>query len=386
MGRGSFRHTLLILIVAGLAATGLLAWSVWPEAWRAILACCAGAFVTAFACERVALWYLRRTVGGLRRQVDALSKRADAAGGHGLAYGVGAGVGPPDAHPGDDFYKLVRSIGELARRLEHSQAEEQRLEVELRRKERLAFLGELAASVAHEVNNPLDGIQNCARILRRNLGDPQRAGQMLDHIDSGAQRIELIVRRLLTLARHNSIRPVETPIAAVVASAVQQVRAKAEQAGVVLQAPPGESSARALVDPLLMEQVFANLLLNAIDSTAGPASGGAAAGDPAAAGLSEKRVAVTVRIESGDRKRGSGGPQIVVAVRDTGPGVPADIRSHIFEPFFTTKRDGRGTGLGLAIAARIVDAHRGSIELRDEAGDGVAPLGACFEVRLPVAG
>ncbi|MGE0481657.1 MAG: sensor histidine kinase [Phycisphaerae bacterium] len=368
-----FRHTLFMLLQVGVVVSGLLALVLDPGAWRAILICVGGALLASIVCDRVARQYLRATLGRLRRLTHEISE--------------GRTAGAIETHPHDDFYKLVSAINAVAARLDEARRAEQRLNEALRRRERLAFLGELAATVAHEVNNPLDGVQNCTRILRRSLHDPPRAAQMLDLIESGLTRIEVIVRRLLTLARHNVIRPVETRLRTVVAAALLATRDKLEAANVVAATHIDTEHDAAPVDASLLEQVFVNLILNAIDSmprggaltirvqrespefavaarltrgTAQPPSANDAPDDPPAAEID------------------AGGGVLRIDFADAGGGIAPDVRPHIFEPFFTTKSDGQGTGLGLPIAARIVDAHRGALTVASEPG-----RGSVFTVRLP---
>ena len=346
-----FRHTLFRSLQVAVVVSGGVALIFWPEAWRAIGVCLVGALLASLICERIASRYLRRTLGQLRRVADDL----------------GRGRQPPitiTTQPGDDFYKLVNAINTVANRLAQAAAEEQRLHEELRRRERLAFLGELAATVAHEVNNPLDGIQNCARILRRSSDDPNRATQMLDLIDDGLERIDLIVRRLLTLAREHVIRPVEARMRDVVEAALIASGAKLEGRGIRVRRQYESEDDRASVDPQLLEQVFVNVMLNAVDSMPG---GG--------------KLSIVIRSEpwglKSERSR-EGCRAVCVEVADTGSGIAEDILPHIFEPFYTTKKGGRGTGLGLAIAARIVDAHDGVMDVVSREG-----VGTVFAVRIP---
>jgi len=342
-----FRHRLLVLLQVGILLSGVLAIAVQPSAWQVVLICVLGSSLTALICGRIARQYLHTTLGRLRRVADDIGRGRPAA--------------AIDAQPGDDMYKLTAAVNVLAQRLAEAAREEERLHEELRRRERLAFLGELAASVAHEVNNPLDGIQNCSRILRRSLHDPQRGAQMLDLIDSGLQRIEMIVRRLLTLAREHVIRPSEVRISDVLDGAVEVVRPKIEGRQIELVRRIETDDDRAHADRALLDQVFVNLMLNAVDSMS---EGGT--------------LTITIRREPaapGQLEPGS----LCIDVADTGTGIPEDVLPHIFEPFFTTKPGGKGTGLGLAIAARIVDAHEGALV--------VAPgedRGTVFTVRLPL--
>lgn len=385
-----FRHKLLILLQAGIVVSGAVALALRPSAWPAVLVCVLGSTLAAHVCGRITRRYLNATLGRLRRVADDV--------------GHGHPVATLDVQPGHDLYKLNAAINLLAARLAEAAEKERRLQDELRRRERLAFLGELAATVAHEVNNPLDGVQNCARILRRSLSDRQRSGQMLDLIDSGLARIELIVRRLLTLARQHVVRPTPTRIADVLSGAIEAVRPKIDGRGIqVLRR--FETDEGALVDRPLLEQVFVNLMLNAADSmpaggeltiavrrepvrpdrsppheTAEPAGGRGVAG--AGSGGDGPEPASAGAHGAGRTADAGGGPDgghiLCIDVVDTGTGISPDVLPHIFEPFFTTKSDGKGTGLGLAIASRIVDAHRGTLSVAPRAGGGTI-----FTVRLP---
>lgn len=343
------RHRLLVLLQAGILVSGAVAVAVRPEAWQPVLICMLGSSLAALVCGRVARRYLQATLGRLRRAADDI--------------GHGRPIPTLDVQPGDDMYKLNLGINVLATRLADASREEKRLHEELRRRERLAFLGELAATVAHEVNNPLDGVQNCARILRRTLGDPQRSQEMLDLIDNGLGRIELIVRRLLTLAREHVIRPAPVRISEVVEGATELIRAKIDGRDIRVVRRFDAGDERALVDRPLLEQVFVNLMLNAADSM--PDGG---------------ELTITIRREPVPASP-DGEHEVCIDVADTGAGIAPEVLPHIFEPFFTTKTDGKGTGLGLAIAARIVDAHQGALTVAPR-DDG---RGTTFTVRIPSA-
>jgi len=343
-----FRHKLFWLLQTGILVSGAVGLAVQPAAWQVILVCTLGSSLSAMICGRIARSYLHATLGRLRRAAEDV--------------GRGRAALALDVQPGDDMYKLTAAVNLLAARLAEASREEQRLHEELRRRERLAFLGELAASIAHEVNNPLDGVQNCSRILRRCLHEPQRAAQMLDLIDSGLARIELTVRRWLTLAREHVIRPSPARMSEVVQEALEIVGSKIEGRGIQIAQRFETDDDRVLADRPLLAQVFVNLILNAADSM--PDGG---------------TLTITIRREPA-RQGGSDEPALCVDVADTGIGIPAEVLPHIFEPFFTTKTGGKGTGLGLAVAARIVDAHRGSIQVVPRDGGGTV-----FTVRIPAA-
>ncbi len=343
------RHTLFLLLQIGVIVSGGLALILFPSAWPAIAICSAGALFSSLICERMASHYLRRTLGELRRATEDVSQGRTTM---------------LEVSRADDFHKLVRAINEVARRLADTSAEEKRLQEELRRRERLAFLGELAATVAHEINNPLDGVQSCTRILRRSMDDPVRAAHMLELIDDGHERIEIIVRRLLTLARENVIRPVQVSVREIVDAALRATESRIAAASAEVRRAYCDGPDTVLADPHLLQQVFVNLVLNAVDSMS---AGGTLT-------VIVRREPRGTEISDDDTLQQDA---VAVEVRDCGAGIPAEILPHIFEPFFTTKKAGRGTGLGLPIAARIMDAHHGTISVQSVPGQGTV-----FTVRL----
>jgi signal transduction histidine kinase len=344
-----FRHTLFLLVQSGIVISAAIALLIYPGSAHAIAICMAGGMVAVWLSERLARRWLRATLGRLRRLAEDI--------------GQGRSSGALTVRKGDDLYKLVSAVNLLASRLEEVTREEKRLQEQLRKTEQLALLGELAASVAHEVNNPLDGVQSCTRILRRSLHDPARTEQMLDLIDSGLARIGLIVRRLLTLAREHVIRTVEVRTRDVLESALAAVANKIDANCIRVIRQCEAEDDRVLADAQLLEQVFVNLFLNAADAMN---NGGT--------------LTLTTRFECpAEAAPGMPTPEILsVEVRDTGHGIPASLLPRIFEPFYTTKTAGKGTGLGLPIAARIVDAHRGTISVKP-----IEQRGTVFTVRLP---
>ncbi len=209
-----------------------------------------------------------------------------------------------------------------------------RLEARVRRHERLAALGRMAASVAHEIRNPLSSIRGFAQFLGHQLRDRPReheyAGIMVKEID----RINGVVTDLLTFARPLEPEPIPTDPAELIDHTLRLVEGDAEARGVALRREVEETIGSVPLDPNQMTQVLLNLCLNALQAV--PDGG-----------------TVTVGAER------DGGVRFWVA--DDGPGIPDDQAERIFDPFFTTRE--KGTGLGLAIVRKIVEAHGGEIRL-----------------------
>jgi two-component system, NtrC family, sensor kinase len=231
------------------------------------------------------------------------------------------------------------------------------MERALREKDRLASLGVLAAGVAHEVNTPLTGISSYAQMLLAETApdDPRR--ELLEKVEKQTFRASRIVSNLLEFARKPGRERREIDLGPLLAETAELLRERmsARRARLVWQ-PPSESI------PVIgsegeLQQVFTNLMLNAIDAMAELGGG-------------ELRLAL-------ERRDG----RAVVSVEDDGCGVPAELRDAIFQPFVTTKRGTGGTGLGLSICFAIVEQHGGVI-----AYENLAPRGCRFRVELPLAG
>ena len=222
------------------------------------------------------------------------------------------------------------------------QTERTAVEEKLTRAEHLAEIGQLAASLAHEIKNPLAGISGAIQIIRETIPreNPHRA--IVDEILAQIDRLDATVKDLLFYARPNPPRATTVSLSDIVSRVMTVLREEPamQPHSVDLNCPDG----RALVfaDEGQLEQLVMNLLLNA--AQASPRQG-------------------LIRVETADSP---GGVRLVIS--DNGPGMPSHIRDRAFEPFFTTKS--KGTGLGLSICRRIVDAHGGNIQLRSEPGRG----------------
>ena len=264
---------------------------------------------------------------------------------------------------------LVQSFSEIHRRQLQSQRElnEQLLtnqaalqeslvrlgeaEENLRRKERLAYLGEMSAGIAHEIRNPLGIISSSAQLIEKKLADaPAGVAPLLDIILEESTRINGLVTDFLSFGRPGEpvLRPCDPQ--ALLRRAAEHIGALARQQEIRVEVEPAAVSLEAWVDADMMQQVLLNLLLNALE-----------AGEPGG----------QIRLRAYRKER-----RVCLDVEDNGCGIPPDHQKKIFDPFFTT-RD-KGTGLGLANALRMVEAHGGDIRLRSEPGQG-----SVFTVCLP---
>jgi len=239
------------------------------------------------------------------------------------------------------------------------EAEREELRKRLTQSEKLAALGQFVAGIAHELNNPLQGVLGHLELMRTTGAFPKHLRREVGTIYREADRAAKIVRNLLVFA--GARRLVRRSVSLnVVLQKVLALRAPAHRAiGIEVVRHYDEKLPRVQSDPLLLHQVFLNMVMNAEHAISATSRDG--------------RIEIdTVVAPSRDR--------IITTVRDTGVGIPEEALSRIFEPFYTTKEVGKGTGLGLAIAYGIIQDHGGQISAANHPEGG-----AVFTVELPTA-
>jgi PAS domain S-box-containing protein len=241
----------------------------------------------------------------------------------------------------------------------HDVSEQKKAEEALRASERLAVTGRLAASVAHEIHNPLDTVANLLYLLERGGADPEKMREYAAMAAQELGRVVQITRHMLSFNRESN-QSVPVHVGEVLETVVALYRRKLESAGIDFRLKL-DITDEVLAVPSEMRQAFANLIGNAIEAV-GP----------------KGKIRVHARW-SRDPKSGRSGLRLFVA--DNGPGIPEPVRRRIFEPFFTTKGEG-GTGLGLWITAGIIERREGKLRLRSGTRPGRS--GTCFCVFLPL--
>ena len=224
----------------------------------------------------------------------------------------------------------------------------------------MASIGKLAATVAHEINNPLFGILTYARLTSRELARHEFAGrdelaEQLLTIERESKRCGDLVKNLLTFSRQQPSRREPNDLNIIARRAILLVKHKLEMQNIVLRENLAEDLPTVECDANQIQQTLLVLMVNA--SEAMPKGG-------------TLEVATAFDAET---------EQASVRVKDTGGGIPADVLPRIFDPFFTTKEDQNRTGLGLAVAHSIVEQHAGEISVRSTPGEGTE-----FTVALPV--
>ncbi len=235
----------------------------------------------------------------------------------------------------------------------------EQLEERERLRDRLAAVGQMAAVIAHEVKNPLAGIEVMAGLLRRKVADAPEIQAVLTDIIAEAKMANAIVQEVLDFVRPIRLQVEHTAVEQALQGAIQLADTKVPRGDIDIQMHLPSGLPQIQADQHQLTQVFTNLLMNACEAMNG--SG---------------RVIVTadrVRLDDG----GEGRDAVRVEVADNGPGIAPDVADKVFEPFFTTKP--QGSGLGLAIVRKIVDAHDGAIDMRTTAGTGTT-----IRITLPV--
>ncbi|MFO7694452.1 MAG: ATP-binding protein [Vicinamibacterales bacterium] len=227
-----------------------------------------------------------------------------------------------------------------------------------RLRDRLAALGEMAATIAHEVKNPLASIEVMAGLVRRQVADRDDLRSLLADIISEAKMANAIVVEVLEFVRPIRLQMDRTSLLKVVEDAIPLAERKIARGGARIETAVPDDLPAIQGDHHQLCQVVSNLLINALEALGGRGA---------------VRISAQVRPAEMDGQT----PEIELVIADDGPGIPGEITDRVFNPFFTTKP--QGSGLGLAIVRKIVDAHDGRIDVATGAGQGTA-----FVVTLPV--
>ena len=265
----------------------------------------------------------------------------------------------PDADEGPFLHEERNLLNAVASRLGlivgRRRAERHRtnLTEQLHHADRLATIGQLAAGLAHEMNEPLAAILGLAQLSSKAARVPEPVVRDLEKIIKAALHARDVIRNLLLFARRVPPARTKVRLNELVEQALALLEARRADTGIELVRSLEERLPDLTADPSQIRQVLVNLLVNAVQAM--PEGG---------------RLEVQTRSEAGD---------VIVAITDTGVGMSVDVRKRLYTPFFTTKDVGEGTGLGLAVASGIVNSHGGTIHVESEVGHG-----SRFEVRLPL--
>ncbi len=252
----------------------------------------------------------------------------------------------------DEIGFLIRHFRSMQYRLEASRQQLILAQKQIYQAEKLASVGRLASGVAHEVNNPLNGIKNCLYAIRREPDDMGQTLSYLDLMDEGLNHVELVVQKLLRFSRQESVHRQAINLNEQIDPVLSLLHYRLEQKGVRIELELQVNLPDIYADRQQIQEVLMNLLINSFD----------ALGD-------EGQITI---------KTYSDAPHhVIIEIHDNGPGISAGIADKIFDPFFTTKEEGKGTGLGLSVSLGIIEAHGGGIVHQSAAGNTI------FKITLP---
>ena len=250
------------------------------------------------------------------------------------------------------YGQLKRFNEELEQRVEERTRELRETQEALIQSEKLASIGQLAAGVAHEINNPIGVILGFAQVLLKRAEPDDPIYRPLSLIEQEGVRCKNIVQDLLDFSRQNKFAPRRLNVVHVIEAAVKLMEHQDSSALVTIERDYAEHLPQVVADENQLQQVYFNIIRNAYQAM--PEGG-------------------TLRITCA-----SEGNEVLTRFADSGVGIPHENLRHVFDPFFTTKEVGQGTGLGLSVSYGIVRQHGGTIEVSSENGGG-----ATFTVRLP---
>ncbi len=243
----------------------------------------------------------------------------------------------------DELALLTRSFNEMVRRIRRANEERNLAHEKLLQSEKLATLGVLSSSVAHRINNPLGGLFNCVGLMRRKGGDETFRNTYLDLIEEGLDSIKQTVGQLLYTAGRRESEEIKSEVSEVLASVLRYLDYRIKRQGIDYEQhiEPGLSLSAAPHD---LEELFLNIMLNAIQAM-------------------ETGGRLTVKA---NRSEG----QVIIAIEDTGVGIPDDKIDAVFDLFYSTKDPGEGTGLGMWMSYELVKKYNGEIFITSHVGSG----------------
>lgn len=255
----------------------------------------------------------------------------------------------------DEIGFLFERFQHMQKRVDQSRRDLLGAQKQIQHAERLAAIGRLASGLAHEINNPINGVRNCIYAIQGDLSNHEQTREYLEMMDEGMTSASNVLQKLLGFARQQAAGPEPVQWNDAVETVERLVSFNMERKGLRLRTRLDPELPPVMTDPQLAQEVVMNLLINAIDAS--PESG-----------------EIEVTTEADDES-------VRLIVRDHGVGIQPEDMDRIFDPFFTTKQTGEGTGLGLSICLSIVQAGGGDIDVESRPGQGAA-----FTVTYPRAG
>jgi len=289
------------------------------------------------------LWLmLSRILGSLQTLVSAMD-----------AVDFDSGGIPLLPYRRDEIGILYKHFHRMQKRAEQSRRELFAAQHQVWHAERLAAIGRLASGLAHEINNPINGIRNCIYAIRNDPDDREQTAEYLQMMDDGAAHASSVIDKLLGYSRKRraGLEPMDLNNA--VESVLRLVSFDIERKNLDLESRLDPDLPSIVADRQLIQEVVMNLLINAVDAV-------------------DERGRIEVSTSVRDK-------EVVLTVSDRGHGIAPDDLDRIFDPFFTTKKTGEGTGLGLSICLEIVQAQGGRIDVESRFGEG-----SVFTITFPL--
>jgi signal transduction histidine kinase len=253
------------------------------------------------------------------------------------------------------FNQMEDRLKDTMNSLEHAVKNLHEKQAQLVEAEKLASIGILAAGIAHEINNPLTSVLTFSHLMLEQMPEDDPRREKLKMMAKETERARIIVRQLLSFAKETKLKKVKTNINCPINEMIETLSAQGLFTGIEVNLTFSESLPEISADPIKLEQVVLNILLNAIHSITPPG-----------------KIGIATR---------AAGDFIEIIISDTGCGISEEYIGKIFDPFYTTKDSTKGTGLGLAVSYGIIKKHGGDIEVKSTVGKG-----STFIVRLPVNG
>lgn len=224
---------------------------------------------------------------------------------------------------------------------------------QLMQSEKMAAIGQFVSGVAHEINNPLDGIQNCIRAVINNPGNQKLMEDYLPLALEGLFKIEIVVKRLLDYARPHSKEKIKVDVNEIIYNSLELTKFRIKKKKIDLQLNLCEEPVYIYGEPHYLGQVFVNLIMNAYDAV-----------------NEEGKIAISTKPNKG---------AVEIIFEDSGEGISKENIIKIFDPFFTTKQKDNGTGLGLYLSYNVIKDHGGDITVKSKLNEGTK-----FKISLPI--
>jgi signal transduction histidine kinase len=253
------------------------------------------------------------------------------------------------------FNQMEERLRDTMNSLAHAVKNLHEKQAQLVEAEKLASIGILAAGIAHEINNPLTSVLTFSNLMLEQMPEDDPRREKVKIMARETERARIIVRQLLSFAKETKLTKKKTNINCPINEIIETLSAQGLFNDIELSLNFSERLPEISADPIKLEQVVLNILLNAIHSITPPG-----------------RIGITTQVA---------GDFVEIIISDTGCGIPEEYIGKIFDPFYTTKDSTKGTGLGLAVSYGIIKKHGGSIEVTSTVGKG-----STFSVRLPIDG